>query len=141
MTETSLDNSGSPANGGRVHSDLRAQRIRSAWLFLAPSLLVLALVAGWPLLRTIYFSFTNASLTSLATAKFVGFDNYLSWITLKSGRTIYRGLLVDPAWWGAVWNTIRFTLFSVSLETAFGLIVALVLNANFRGGASCARQS
>jgi trehalose/maltose transport system permease protein len=52
---------------------------------------------------------------------------------LKSGRTVYRGLLADPAWWGAVWNTIRFTFFSVSLETFFGLIVALVLNARFPG--------
>ncbi len=110
-------------------------------VFLAPTLIVLALVAGWPLLRTIYFSFTNASLTSLGTAEFVGFNNYLSWVTLKSGRTVYRGLLADPAWWGAVWNTIRFTILSVSLETIFGLIVALVLNANFRGVGSCAPQS
>ncbi len=51
MTETSLDISGNSATNSRVHSDLRAQRIRSAWLFLAPTLAVLALVAGWPLLR------------------------------------------------------------------------------------------
>ncbi|MCO6179124.1 MULTISPECIES: carbohydrate ABC transporter permease [Ciceribacter] len=114
-------------------SDLSAQRIRSAWTFLAPTLLVLALVAGWPLIRTISFSFTNATLTNLGAAEFVGFDNYLSWTTLKSGRTIYRGLLVDPAWWGAVWNTLRFTLISVTVETMLGLVVALVLNARFPG--------
>lgn len=114
-------------------SDLRSERIRSAWIFLAPTLFILAVVAGWPLFRTIYFSFTNASLTSLSDAKFVGFDNYLSWITLKSGRTVYKGLLVDPAWWGAVWNTAKFTLLSVTIETALGLIVALVLNAQFVG--------
>ncbi|ANG99341.1 sugar ABC transporter permease [Brucella pseudogrignonensis] len=132
MAETSFD--ASPARAARPrHSDLKRARIRAAWLFLAPTLLVLALVAGWPLLRTIYFSFTNASLTHLAGAEFIGFKNYLSWVTLKSGRTVYRGLLADPAWWGAVWNTIRFTFFSVSLETFFGLIVALVLNARFPG--------
>lgn len=113
--------------------DLQTSRVRSAWLFLAPTLLVLACVAGWPLLRTIYFSLTNASLTSLGTEKFIGFDNYLSWATLRSGRVIYRGLLADPAWWAAVWNTIRFTVISVSLECLFGLVVALVLNASFRG--------
>ncbi|QWW70685.1 carbohydrate ABC transporter permease [Rhizobium sp. WYJ-E13] len=116
-----------------ISSDLRSERIRSAWIFLAPTLLILAIVAGWPLFRTIYFSFTNASLTNLGDAQFVGFDNYLSWVTLKSGRTIYRGLLADPAWWGAVWNTAKFTLFSVTIETALGLIVALVLNAQFVG--------
>lgn len=132
MAELSVDVS--PARTRRrPSSDLKRARVRAAWIFLAPTLIVLALVAGWPLLRTVFFSFTNASLTSLSSAEFVGFKNYLSWVTLKSGRTVYRGLLADPAWWGAVWNTIRFTLFSVSLETAFGLIVALVLNARFPG--------
>ncbi|MDW9591728.1 ABC transporter permease subunit [Sinorhizobium meliloti] len=134
MTDLSLaDRPAALAHGGRIGSDLQAQRVRSAWLFLAPTFLVLALVAGWPLIRTIYFSFTNASLTNLSGAEFVGFANYLSWITPKSGRTIYRGLLADPAWWNAVWNTLKFTVLSVSIETALGLIVALVLNAQFPG--------
>lgn len=134
MTDLSLaDRPAALAHGGRIGSDLQAQRVRSAWLFLAPTFLVLALVAGWPLIRTIYFSFTNASLTNLSGAEFVGVANYLSWITLKSGRTIYRGLLADPAWWNAVWNTLEFTVLSVSIETALGLIVALVLNAQFPG--------
>ncbi|RVG95604.1 carbohydrate ABC transporter permease [Sinorhizobium meliloti] len=134
MTDLSLaDRPAALAHGGRIGSDLQAQRVRSAWLFLAPTFLVLALVAGWPLIRTIYFSFTDASLTNLSGAEFVGFANYLSWITLKSGRTIYRGLLADPAWWNAVWNTLKFTVLSVSIETALGLIVALVLNAQFPG--------
>ncbi|CAN7607683.1 carbohydrate ABC transporter permease [Pararhizobium sp. LjRoot238] len=134
MTELSLE-SGSTVHVGQsaIGSDLRAQRVRSAWMFLAPTLFVLAIVAGWPLIRTIYFSFTNASLTNLSGAEFVGFKNYLSWVTLKSGRTIFSGLLADPAWWGAVWNTLKFTLISVVIETAFGLIVALVLNAEFPG--------
>jgi trehalose/maltose transport system permease protein len=134
MTDLSLaDRPAALAHGGRIGSDLQAQRVRSAWLFLAPTFLVLALVAGWPLIRTIYFSFTNASLTNLSGAEFVGFANYLSWVTLKSGRTIYRGLLADPAWWNAVWNTLKFTFLSVSIETALGLVVALVLNAQFPG--------
>ncbi|MBB3659055.1 trehalose/maltose transport system permease protein [Rhizobium sp. BK650] len=121
------------ARGKSTSSDLRYERVRSAWVFLAPTLFILAIVAGWPLFRTIYFSFTNASLTSLSDARFVGFDNYLSWITLKSGRTVYKGLLADPAWWAAVWNTAKFTLLSVTIETVLGLIVALVLNAQFVG--------
>ncbi|MEK1928380.1 MAG: sugar ABC transporter permease [Pararhizobium sp.] len=134
MTELSLETSPAVlAARSRIGSDLQAQRIRSAWIFLAPTLFVLAIVAGWPLVRTIYFSFTNASLTNLSGAEFVGLKNYLSWVTLKSGRTIFSGLLADPAWWGAVWNTLKFTLISVSIETALGLIVALVLNAEFPG--------
>src|SRR6185369_13206750 len=33
----------------------------------------------------------------------------------------------------AVWNTVRFSVISVAIETALGLVVALVLNAEFRG--------
>ncbi|EJM98065.1 sugar ABC transporter permease [Phyllobacterium sp. YR531] len=116
-----------------LRSDLLRQRTRSAQLFLIPMIIALAIVAGWPLIRTIYFSFTDASLTNMGAAKWVGFKNYLSWVQLKSGRTIYSGLLVDPAWWNAVWNTVRFAVISVALEAFFGMIIALVLNAEFKG--------
>jgi trehalose/maltose transport system permease protein len=114
-------------------SELRAERLRAARWFLLPMVLTLLLVAGWPLMRTIYFSFTNASLTDLYHAKFVGFANYFKMTTLPSGRVLYGGLLMDPVWWNAVWNTVRFSILSVSIETILGMVVALVLNANFKG--------
>lgn len=117
----------------RRRSQLMRQRARSAWLFLAPMLIVLAAVAGWPLLRTIYFSFTDASLADLEASRWIGFANYFSILQMPSGRVIYDGLLVDPVWWRAVWNTLRFAVISVTCETILGMIVALVLNAEFRG--------
>jgi trehalose/maltose transport system permease protein len=114
-------------------SELQAERVRAARLFLLPMIVALIAVAAWPLLRTIYFSFTNTSLTNLGAGEWIGFDNYLSWRTLSSGRTVWRGTLVDPAWWNAVWNTFRFAIISVSIETVLGLMVALVLNAEFYG--------
>ena len=114
-------------------SDLRRQRLRSAQRFLLPSMVVLAAVAGWPLVRTIYFGFTDASLSDIEGARWIGIDNYYSVVELPSGATFYDGLLVDPDWWHAVWNTVRFTVVSVTLETVLGMIVALVLNAEFRG--------
>ena len=114
-------------------SDLVKQRVRAAMWFLLPMLLALAVVAAWPLARSMYFSLTNASLTHLADAKFVWFNNYLHWTVLKSGRILWSGVLVDPAWWNAVWNTLRFAVLSVAIETVFGTIVALVLNAEFPG--------
>ncbi len=112
---------------------LEQQKRRAAFWFIAPMVVMLFLVAAWPLFRSIYFSFTNTSLTSLYGGEWIGFKNYLSIRHLESGKTIYRGVLVDPAWWNAVWNTIRFSFVSVLLETIFGLIVALVLNAEFKG--------
>jgi trehalose/maltose transport system permease protein len=101
-------------------SRLTRQRVRSAWLFLTPMMVVLALVAGWPLAKTIAYGFTDASLIDPASAQFVGFDNFAY-------------LLLDANWWGAVWNTVVFAAISVSLETVLGLVIALALNAQFRG--------
>ena len=114
-------------------SELQAERIRAARLFLLPMMAALFFVAAWPLLRTIYFSFTDTSLSDLSGGQWIGFDNYLSGRTLSSGRTVWRGTLVDPAWWNAVYNTFRFAIISVSIETVLGLMVALVLNAEFKG--------
>ena len=117
----------------RAGLNFQQQRAWAAFWFLAPMLAMLFLVAAWPLARSIYFSFTDTTLNDLYGGQWVGFDNYLSWRTLPSGRTIFRGTLVDPAWWNAVWNTVRFSVISVSIETVLGLLVALVLNAEFKG--------
>ncbi len=58
-------------------SELTRRRLRSAWLFLAPMLVVLVLVAGWPLARTVWFSLTDANLGEAQAPRFVGLTNYL----------------------------------------------------------------
>lgn len=112
----------------RDTSWLAASRTRSAWLFLAPMLVILALVAGWPLLRTIWLSFTDANTLRLDQARWVGFQNYL---THQDGK--WYGVLADPLWWRAVKNTLWFTVVSVSLETVLGFAIALVLHRAFPG--------
>jgi trehalose/maltose transport system permease protein len=108
-------------------SDLTRSRLLSAWLFLLPMVVVLLLVAGYPLLQTVWMGFTDANLTDLSKREFIGIENYYSSVDGKS-----YGLLADKDWWNAVWNTLEFALISVTLETLLGLVVALVLNASFR---------
>ncbi len=105
---------------GTSSSRLTQRRVRWAWIFLAPMLVVLAMVAGWPLLKTIAYGFTDASLINPEAATFVGLDNFAF-------------LVQDPYWWASVWNTVVFAVTSVFLETVLGLIIALALNAQFRG--------
>jgi trehalose/maltose transport system permease protein len=124
-----------PSDAGRGNLSLQQQRQRAAFWFIAPMLTALFCVAAWPLLRTIWFSLTDTSLNNLYGGEWVGIKNYLSWRTLESGRTIWRGTLADPDWWNAVYNTVRFAFVSVFFETILGLIVALVLNAEFKGRA------
>jgi ABC-type sugar transport system permease subunit len=97
----------------------RARR-RMAWLFLLPTLVLLAAVAGWPLLRTGWLAFTDAHLARPGETQWVGLENY-GW------------LLTDPDWWRAVANTLVFTVISVSAQLLLGLGIALVLAAQFRG--------
>ncbi len=109
-----------PGPPSRRRSALSRQRVRAAWLFLAPMLVVLGLVAGWPLLRTLWFALTDASLADLDRYEFVGPLNFLY-------------LSTDPDWWRAVRNTLVFTFVSVSLETVLGMMIALALHTRFRG--------
>jgi len=99
---------------------LARRRARIAWLLLAPMLLALLLVAAWPLLRTLWFSFTDATLFDLGAARYVGLANF-------------GLLLADPEWWRSVRNTLVFTGASVALEIGLGFAIALVLNREFRG--------
>lgn len=105
---------------GVMRIGLNATRARTAWLFLAPSLVVLFAVALWPLGRTFLFSFTDAFLTEPDIYGYVGFENYFT-------------LFEDPLWWQSVRNTLFFTVISVSIETALGLAIALLLNAHISG--------
>lgn len=109
---------------------VQRRRIRAAWLFLTPMLLCLLLVAGWPLLRTFWFSLTDTSLSDAGAGAFVGLSNYLA----HDGDG-WSGILVDPLWWQAVRNTLHFTAVSVSLEIVLGLAVAVLLNVRFAGRA------
>lgn len=107
------------AGGHRVESPIAAQRRRAAWLFIAPLVVALAGVAGWPLARTISFAFTDATLATIESPRFVGIDNF-----------VY--LMRDPVWWQATRNTLEFAIVSVGIETLLGLVIALLLNAELR---------
>ena len=90
------------------------------WMFCGPALGAVGLLGVLPLLRTVYLSFTDARLSTLGSEKWLGFGNFTS-------------LLVDPDWWRSVFNTLVFAALSVSIETALGLVIALVLNRSFKG--------
>lgn len=99
---------------------MEQRRRRAAVFFLMPTVIALLLVAGWPLVRTVYLGFTDARLGGTEQASFVGLANF-------------GFLLSDPAWWAATWVTLKFATASVVIETALGMVIALVLNAHLPG--------
>jgi trehalose/maltose transport system permease protein len=104
----------------RVHSKLVQAQTRLAWILLAPSLLVVALVALVPLLQTISQTVTNARLASDRPVSFVGLTNYAN-------------LLTDTDFLRSIWITVQFAVITVVFEFILGLLIALVVNSNFKG--------
>ncbi len=96
------------------------RRERLGWILVTPSVLVVVIVALYPLVRTILLSLTNARLSSTRVTSFVGLSNYTD-------------LLTDPKFLNALVNTLLFTVASVFFETLLGLIIALVIHSNFKG--------
>jgi multiple sugar transport system permease protein len=100
---------------------LQQREQRQAWVLLAPMLLVMFLLTGWPLFRTIWLSFTDAALIgSAGAANLIGFDNYLYALT-------------DPDFVASIGRTLYFTVVSVVIEGVIGVLVALLLNQRFYG--------
>ncbi|MEV1062530.1 sugar ABC transporter permease [Streptomyces sp. NPDC050263] len=104
-----------PAPPGRP----RAKRSSAGtpWLLLAPCLLVLALVMGYPLVRLVTLSFQKfgqSQLWGFQPAESVGFDNF-------------AGVLGDGEFWQVVVRTIVFAAGCVILTMVLGMMIALLL--------------
>ncbi|RED46104.1 carbohydrate ABC transporter permease [Aestuariispira insulae] len=92
-----------------------------AWYLLAPMMIIIVGVAGYPLIKTVYFSFTAAHLVSPDTSdQWVGLTNFLKAL----GNAKFRS---------SIGNTVYFVVFSVSAEILLGVLVALLLNQEFHG--------
>lgn len=90
-----------------------------AVLLLAPAALLLSVIIVYPVLRLLYTSFFNLSLTSGLPAEFVGIENY-------------QIMLEDPVFWQTTWNTVLITLITVPGALIMGLALALLANLPFR---------
>lgn len=107
-----------------------------AYLLLTPSFLLLALIAGWPLVRTFDISLHADNLQSTAqVGEFVGFQNYVSLLTGQLDTTALPTPFFDISnpFQSALVVTVIFTVVSVAFETVIGFGQALVLDQNFRG--------
>jgi ABC-type sugar transport system permease subunit len=91
-------------------------------LLVAPAILVIGGLIGYPVLRTAWLSFTDADLSALISGEmsFVGLDNYVD-------------ALGDPTLRRATIATVLFGLACVAGTMVVGIAVALLLNRAFRG--------
>jgi ABC-type sugar transport system permease subunit len=92
-----------------------SREARWGYLLLAPALLVIALVALYPLGYTLWLSFQQKIIK-------------LPWLQSGwVGLANYRELFAEARFWQALAHTVMFTVVSVSLELALGLLSALAI--------------
>jgi multiple sugar transport system permease protein len=103
-----------------------ARRIRSlsdrsiAWLFIGPTILLLLAINIFPLIWTIYLSFTNYRANRSAPIRMVGTEYYSS-------------ILSDPDIWHSMQATAHFVFWTIVLETVIGFALAWLIDRKFRG--------
>lgn len=109
---------------------LRAQRARSRPLGLerqgvlgpvmvAPAILFIAVLVGYPFLLALYLSVSNADVATSGLGKFVGLANFAA-------------LFETDVFWTALRNTVMFTVVSWFFKGLLGTILAFLLAENVR---------
>jgi multiple sugar transport system permease protein len=83
-------------------------------LLLAPGIIIILLVVAFPMLYSLYLSFTNYTLTNTAGYELVGLENYIR-------------LFNDPVFWQAFGRTVLFITLAVNLEFIIGLFIAQLM--------------
>ncbi len=91
---------------------------RTAYYMILPALVIILIVALFPILYSIVLSLTASTITGMGP--FVGFENYLE---------MFR----NPGFLEGFTNTLIFTVVSVFIEFIIGLGIALAINRAFRG--------
>jgi N,N'-diacetylchitobiose transport system permease protein len=87
-----------------------------------PSIVILGVMLGYPLVRLVTMSFQEYGLPQVfgQPAAWVGFDNF-------------RAILEDNDFWTVLWRTLIFCFVNVALTMVLGVLVALLLEALGKG--------
>jgi multiple sugar transport system permease protein len=102
---------------------------RLAAMLLTPTMLVLGLVIGYPILaafrQSLYFQSQGVDESGFVIQgdQFVGLDNYTD---------VFHGDTAK-AFWNAFYNTTFFTVVCVAIEVVIGVAMALIMNKAFKG--------
>jgi len=138
-TAVSTPSTGAAGDGHkRKKNALSDGQGRLAWMLLAPTLLVIIVVAGIPVLLSFRESFfaTNTGVdpnTGLIAGgeRFVGLQNFTNIFTNPDLVTASYGRM--GRFMNAFWNTTLITVVCVILETILGVAMALIMAKAFRG--------
>ena len=92
-----------------------------AWWFIGPTILLLLAINIFPLIWTLYLSFTNFKANRA--------NRGIDWVGIEN----YRRILSDSDIWAAMQVTAHFVFWSILLQVVLGFGLALLLDKRFRG--------
>lgn len=92
-----------------------------AWLFTAPTLILLIFINIYPLIWSVYLSFTNYKANRRGVE--------IAWVGLKW----YKKILSNEDVWANLQVTAHFLFWTILLQGLIGLTLALLLNKRFKG--------
>lgn len=102
-----------PSRADRPRAARRWSRGRAAWLFIAPSMLILGVFVLWPIVASLWYSLHDWTVGA-AQQPWVGLGNYTE-------------LMHDDQFWNALGNTLVITVVSVVVLVVLGFLLALAL--------------
>ncbi|UOZ10090.1 carbohydrate ABC transporter permease [Amycolatopsis sp. WQ 127309] len=106
---------GSPSAPAKARAGARrAKRRRTALFFMAPALIGFLVFFGYPLIATVYYSFTKYDLIN--PPQFIGFDNYVRMFT------------TEPLVGVAAYNTLWLVVILTTCRVLFSLGIASVIS-------------
>jgi multiple sugar transport system permease protein len=121
----------------------RSRETRVALYLVAPTIVLLAIVIGYPIVTAIIQSFQKDAGLDPTTGLFVsggfaGFSNYTHWLLQQCADASGNKVSCPPGnlasgFWPAVGVTFFFTIVTVILETLIGTWFAIIMNRTFRG--------
>lgn len=112
---------------------------RLALMLIAPTLVLLGVVIGYPVVAAVITSFTkDQSLQGgffTHGGGFAGTDNYTHWLLQQCGTTDCPPGTLGSQFWSALWVTVFFAAVTVVFEVVLGTAMALLMNRSFTGRA------
>ncbi|MEO3752265.1 sugar ABC transporter permease [Streptomyces sp. B6B3] len=97
---------------------------------IAPVVAVVVAIIGWPLVRGIYLSLTDADETNVERTIGVNtIEASYDWVGLEN----YREILADSVFWDRLGWTVLWTVSCVGITFLLGLGLSIMLNRRFRG--------
>ncbi len=105
--------------GKRTKEKYRIRTALTAYLMLAPAILLAFLFVLLPILYSLGYAFTDYYLLEPDNIKYIGFENFTrAFSEIASGGTLYRALI----------NTVKFVIGVVPLQIGLALLLALFVN-------------